>query len=352
VKIIEMGTRRTPTTDFADQFIAFAPNGDLALANAIAQVIVESGRVNKQFLEKHTVFRRGLENIGYGLEDNFEFTDKPAPISFEEYRAWLADYAPEKAAKQAGVPAETIRQLAEHYADPKTKVVSLWCMGMNQHVRGTWINNLVNNLHLLTGKISQPGNNPLSLTGQPSACGTVREVGTLCHRLPADMVVGNPEHRKIAADIWGVPVEKIPAKPGYNTVEMFRALDRGDIRAIWIQVTNPMVTMPNLNRYRTGAEKEGRFIVVSDVYPTPTTEIADVLLPSAMWVERGGMFGNTERRTQHWFKAALPPGEAKPDVWQQMEVARRMGYGKLFAYGSDYEREIFEEYRNTGTRAA
>lgn len=345
VRIIEMGTRRTPTTEYADEFIAFNPNGDLALANGIAHLIIESGRANREFFEKHTVFRRGKENIGYGLEDNFKFKDVPTPMTFEDYRVYLKAYTPEKAAKMSGVPADTIRQLAEHYANPETKIVSLWCMGMNQHVRGTWVNNLVNNLHLLTGKISKPGNNPFSLTGQPSACGTVREVGTLTHRLPADMVVTNPEHRKIAADIWKVPVEKIPAQPAYNTVEMFRALDRGDIRTMWIQVTNPMVTMPNLHRYRNGALKEDRFIIVSDVYPTPTTEIADVILPSAMWVERTGMFGNSERRTQQWFKAIDPPGEATPDVWQLMEVAKRMGYGKLFDYGEDYEREIFEEYR-------
>ncbi|MFB3154442.1 MAG: molybdopterin-dependent oxidoreductase, partial [Candidatus Acidiferrales bacterium] len=279
------------------------------------------------------------------MEDNFKFKDQPTEMDFDQFRAYLADYTPEKAAGPSGVPAETIRQLAEVYADPKVKVVSLWCMGMNQHVRGTWINNLVNNLHLLTGKIGRPGHNPFTLTGQPSACGTVREVGTLAHRLPADMVVTNPEHRKLAAEIWDVPVEQIPPTPGYNTVEMFRALDRGDIRALWIQCTNPMVTMPNLHRYRNATEKQGRFIVVSEIYPTPTTEIADVILPSALWVERTGMFGNSERRTQHWFKVVDPPGEATPDVWQQMEVARRMGYGKLFDYGQDYEREIFEEYR-------
>lgn len=345
VRVIDIGTRRTPTTEWADQFIPMQPQGDLALANAIAHVIIESDRVNQDFVRAHTVFRRGKENIGYGLEDNFKFKDQPAEMDFDQFRAYLADYTPEKAAGPSGVPAETIRQLAEVYADPKVKVVSLWCMGMNQHVRGTWINNLVNNLHLLTGKIGRPGNNPFSLTGQPSACGTVREVGTLAHRLPADMVVTNPEHRKLAAEIWDVPVEQIPPKPGYNTVEMFRALDRGDIRALWIQCTNPMVTMPNLHRYRNATEKQGRFIVVSEIYPTPTTEIADVILPSALWVERTGMFGNSERRTQHWFKVVDPPGEATPDVWQQMEVARRMGYGKLFDYGEDYEREIFEEYR-------
>lgn len=345
VRIIDIGTRRTPTTEWADEFVPIQPNGDLALANAIAHCVLESGRMNPDFVRAHTVFRRGKENIGYGLEDNFSFTDQPRQMTIEEFKGYLAAYSPEKAAGPSGVPAETIKRLAEYYADPKTKVVSLWCMGMNQHVRGTWINNLVNNLHLLTGKIGRPGNNPFSLTGQPSACGTVREVGTLAHRLPADMVVTNPDHRRLAAEIWGVPEEKIPDKPGYHTVEMFRALDRGDIRTLWIQCTNPLVTMPNLNRYRKGAEKQGRFIVVSEVYPTPTTEVADVILPSALWVERTGMFGNSERRTQHWVKAVDPPGEARPDVWQTMEVARRTGYGKLFPYGEDYEREIFEEYR-------
>ncbi len=345
VQIIDIGTRRTPTTPYATEFAGIRPNGDLALANAIAQVIVASDRLDHNFVNAHTVFRRGRENIGYGLEDEFVFNDQAEAMTVDEFRAYLEPYVPEQAAATSGVPSEQIRQIAELYADPSKKVVSLWCMGMNQHVRGTWINNLVNNLHLLTGKIAKPGNNPFSLTGQPSACGTVREVGTLAHRLPSDMVVTNPEHRQIAADIWNVPADQIPATPGHNTVEMFRALDRGDIRTMWIQVTNPMVTMPHLNRYRDAAEKEDRFIVVSDVYPTPTTEIADVILPSAMWVERSGMFGNSERRTQQWFQAATPPGEARPDVWQLMEVARRMGYGSLFDYSDDYEREIFNEYR-------
>ena len=125
------------------------------------------------------------------------------------------------------------------------KVTSFWCMGMNQHTRGTWINNLVYNIHLLVGKISTPGNSPFSLTGQPSACGTVREVGTLTHALPHGVVM-NEHDRQMAAEIWEVPVENIDPKPTYHTVEMFRALDRGDIKFIWIQVTNPMVTMPNL----------------------------------------------------------------------------------------------------------
>jgi len=244
------------------------------------------------------------------------------------------------------VPVESIRQLADLYGDPNKKVVSLWTMGMNQHTRGTWINNLVYNLHLLTGKICEPGNNPLSLTGQPSACGTTREVGTFCHRLPADMVVTDPEHRAIAAKIWKVPAEKIPSKPGYNTVELFRALDNGKIKVLWIQVTNPFQTLPNLERYTKAAERPDTFIVVSDVYPTATTRVADVVLPSALWVEKEGMYGNTERRTQHWAKMVEPPGEARPDVWQTVEVAKRMGLGHLFDYGNaPLEEALFEEYR-------
>ena len=107
---------------------------------------------------------------------------------------------------------------------------------------------------------------------------------------------------------------------------MFRAFARGDVKAMWIQVTNPWVTMPNLNRFER-KPGDGRFVVVSDIYPTPTTEVADLILPSAAWVEREGVFGNTERRTQQWNKMVEPPGEAREDAWQIMEVAKRMGMG-------------------------
>ncbi len=165
---------------------------------------------------------------------------------------------------------EDIRYLADLFGDPNRNVISFWCMGFNQHTRGTWINNLVYNIHLLTGKISKPGNSPFSLTGQPSACGTTREVGTFSNRLPHGFVT-NEGDRALATKIWNVPVEKIPATPVFHTVEMFRALDRAEIKFIWIQTTNPMLTMPNLKRYRDGANKEGRFVVVSDNAYAPVT---------------------------------------------------------------------------------
>ncbi|MFC2109043.1 molybdopterin-dependent oxidoreductase [Bacteroidota bacterium] len=345
VKIIDFATRTTRTSMAADKSILFKPQTDLAVANAICYEIINNGWVNKDFVESHCNFSKGSTNMGYGLEDKYKFKDKPEKINFEEYKTFLEDYSPEKVEQVSGVSAKDIKYMAAYYGDPNKKVMSLWCMGMNQHTRGTWINNLVYNIHLLTGKISTPGNSPFSLTGQPSACGTVREVGTLTHKLPHGVVM-NAEHRAHAAKIWDVPVENIDPKPTYHTVEMFRALDRGDIKFMWIQVTNPMVTMPKLKRYRDATKKEGRFIVVSDIYPTPTTDIADVILPSAMWVEREGMYGNSERRTQYFEQMVQPPGEAMSDTWQLIEVAKRMGFEKQFYYKEEtHIEEIYNEYR-------
>ena len=344
VRIIDLATRSTRTSLAADRSIIFHPQTDLAIANAICYEIVRNGWVNEHFVEEHCALKSGKTLIGYGTEDGFAFADEATGITFEDYKTFLEDYTPAKVSKLTGVSVRDIRYLANLYGDPNKKVTSFWCMGVNQHVRGTWMNNLIYNIHLLTGKISSPGNSPFSLTGQPSACGTVREVGTLTHKLPHG-VVANEDARKLAADIWKVPVENIPPKPSYHTVEMFRALDRGDIRFMWVQVTNPMVSMPKLKRYRDGALKEDRFVVVSDVYPTPTTDVADVILPSAMWIEREGLFGNSERRTQHWDQLVEPPGEAMSDTWQIIEVARRMGFKELFPWDeASHVEEIWNEY--------
>jgi nitrate reductase NapA len=352
VRIVDIGTRRTPTTAYADLYLEIQPNSDLALANGLLHLLVKRGKVNRAFVEENVVFRRGiedLEKIGYGCFDDqserYTFADEARESSLEELEQFLADYDPPRVSQLTGVPVQQIDALAELYGDARRGTVSLWCMGVNQHVRGTWMNNLINDLHLITGKISRPGNNPLSLTGQPSACGTAREVGTLANRLPADRVVTNPEHCAEAEKIWGLEAGTINPKPGYHAVDMFRALTRGDVKAIWIQVTNPWVTMPNLQRFAR-EPNDGRFIVVSDIYPTPTTSVADLILPSAAWVEREGIFGNTERRTQHWEKLVDPPGEAREDAWQIMQVAKRMGYEHLFPWpDEDWHRAMYEEYR-------
>ncbi len=352
-RIIDIATRRTPTTDHADLYAEFKPGTDLALANGILHVLLNDGKIDKAFIDENVVFKRGIEDlaaIGHGCfgeeAQKYTFQDQARDSSLDELKAFLADYSPAKTSAITGVPEAHICSLAELYGDAHRGTVSLWCMGVNQHTRGTWMNNLITDLHLVTGKISRPGSNPFSLTGQPSACGTVREVGTLSNRLPADGVVTNKEHRAEAEKIWGLPEGTIPEKPGHHTVDMFRALVRGDLKTIWIQTTNPWVSLPNLERFKR-SPGDGRFIVVSDIYPTPTTDNADLILPSAAWVEREGAFGNTERRTQHWDKLIDPPGEAKEDAWQLIQVAKRMGMGHLFPWPeNDWHKPMFEEYRS------
>jgi len=295
VRIVDLATRRTPTSDYADMYVEFVPGSDLALANAILHILVRDGKVDEAFVRENVVFKRGIEDIdaiGFGCwgadgtatdpsagpAERYGFRDQGRDSSMAELEEFLADYSPDAVSEISGVPVAQIEALGSMYGDQSRGTVSLWCMGVNQHTRGTWMNNLITDLHLLTGKISRPGSNPFSLTGQPSACGTVREVGTLAHRLPADMVVTNPEHRAKAEEIWGIEPGTIPAKPGYHAVDMFRALERGDLKVMWIQTTNPWVTMPNLNRMHR-EPNDDRFVIVSDIYPTPTTAEADLVRP-------------------------------------------------------------------------
>ena len=333
VKVAVLSTFEHRCFDLADIPMVFEPQSDLAILNYIANHIIESGRVNREFVSKHTVFRRGNADIGYGLrpEHPLEKTAANAGkaggsvgMSFEEFAAFVAEYTLDKAHEISGVPKNRLEALAELYADPDVKVTSFWTMGFNQHVRGVWCNNLIYNIHLLTGKISEPGNSPFSLTGQPSACGTAREVGTFAHRLPADMVVKNPKHRAIAEKHWKLPAGTIPAKPGFHAVLQSRKLRDGEINAYWIQVNNNLQAAANMNEETwPGYRNPDNFIVVSEAYPTVTAEAADLILPTAMWVEKEGAYGNAERRTQFWYELVPAPGESRSDLWQVMEFSKR-----------------------------
>jgi nitrate reductase NapA len=333
VRVHVLSTFEHRCFDLADNALVFKPQTDLYLLNAIANHIIKTGRVNKDFVAKHTVFKRGQTDIGYGLrpEHPLQKAAKGAAkandaedMTFEEYATFVSDYTIEKAAQMSGVPANRIEALAETYADPKKKVVSFWTMGFNQHTRGVWANNLVYNIHLLTGKISEPGNSPFSLTGQPSACGTAREVGTFSHRLPADMLVANKAHRDIAERIWQLPEGTIPAQPGYHAVLQNRMLKDGKLNAYWVQVNNNIQAAANCNEEGyPGYRNPENFIVVSDAYPTVTALSADLILPTAMWVEKEGAYGNAERRTQFWHQLVNAPGESRSDLWQLMEFAKR-----------------------------
>ncbi len=317
--------------ELADNGMIFAPQTDLAILNYIANYIVQNDAVNWDFVNQHVNFTKTPTDIGYGLRptDPREQAAKNAgkgalaKIDFEEYKKTLEPYTLEYVSELSGVPADQLEALAKVYADPNKKVVSYWTMGFNQHVRGVWVNNLCYNAHLLTGKISEPGNGPFSLTGQPSACGTAREVGTFSHRLPADLVVKKKPHRDFAEKVWKLPEGTLPGKIGYHAVLQSRMLKDGKLNCYWVQCNNNMQAGPNINdETYPGWRNPKNFVVVSDPYPTVSATAADLILPTAMWAEKEGAYGNAERRTQFWRQQVKAPGESRSDVWQVVEFSK------------------------------
>ncbi|HUE47026.1 MAG TPA: periplasmic nitrate reductase subunit alpha, partial [Aestuariivirgaceae bacterium] len=333
VRVASLQTFTNRSSDLADIPIVFRPGTDLAILNYIAHHIISTGRVNEDFVGRHTSFFTGATDIGYGLRPEHPLQQAATgaadagamtPSSFEDFAEFVSEYTVDVASEISGVEPDLLEELAELYADPDRKVMSLWTMGFNQHVRGVWANHMVYNLHLLTGKISEPGNSPFSLTGQPSACGTAREVGTFAHRLPADMVVTNPEHRQRTEAIWQLPDGLLPDWVGAHAVLQDRMLKDGEINFYWVQVNNNVQAAPNTsNETYPGYRNPDNFIVVSDAYPTITARAADLVLPAAMWVEKEGAYGNAERRTHFWHQLVEAPGNARSDVWQLMEFSKR-----------------------------
>jgi nitrate reductase NapA len=331
------------STELADNELIFRPQSDLAILNYICNYIIQNDAVNKDFVARNVGFFQGVTDIGYGLRPNHPLEqaagnngypgpdgkpkgdpNKHTPITFEDFARFVSEYTLDRTHELSGVPKDRLERLAKAYADPSTKVVSYWTMGFNQHSRGTWVNNMIYNVHLLVGKISEPGNGPFSLTGQPSACGTAREVGTFSHRLPADMVVANPKHRETAERIWKLPAGTIPDRIGYHAVAQSRMAKDGKIGFLWISTNNNMQAGPNINgEIYPGWRNPKCFTVVSDAYPTVSAMSADLILPAAMWMEKEGMYGNAERRSQIWRQQVKAPGEARSDLWQFMEFSRR-----------------------------
>ncbi len=377
VKLVNLTTFRNRSSDLADIEIIFKPQTDLAIWNYIAHKIVfeTKGAIDWDFVNKYTVFATGPIDIGYGMRapDHPKFTDleretvqrevsrkvskneaktlaylgykegdtiemknrgkagKHWAISFEEFKKGLEPYTLDFVAQLAkGDPDESISTfktklevMAAMYADKARKVVSFWTMGMNQHTRGTWVNEQAYMVHLLTGKIAQPGNGPFSLTGQPSACGTAREVGTFAHRLPADLVVKVPKHRAFAEKIWKLPSGTINPKVGSHITKLLRDIEDDKIKFAWIHVNNPWHASANTNHWLKAARQQDNFIVCTDAYAGVSAKISDLILPTAMMYEKWGAYGNAERRTQHWRQQVTPVGEAMPDVWQYIEISKR-----------------------------
>jgi len=308
VMVICVDPRKNPVQRIADVYLKPKPGYDLALLHSMAQVIIEEGLHDEEFVSKHANFKQVVDG-------------QPALVAWEDYVRFVGTWPPERAEEVCGVPADQIREAARLFARGPT--MSFWTMGLNQRVKGVWANNLVHNLHLLTGNIGKPGATPFSLTGQPNACGGVRDTGSLCHILPYGRVVAKPDHRAEMEKIWGCAEGKIQPKPGLNTIEMFNALGRGDIKAMLVLTTNPAHSLPNLVKHREAMAK-APFMVVIDAFPTQTTQLADVVLPAAMWTEKSGVFGMSERRYQYQPRVVVPPGEARADLDFLIDLAKRL----------------------------
>jgi nitrate reductase NapA len=349
VRIIDLSPRTTRTSYPSDESIRFLPQSELAIANALAGEIVARGWADRDFLDRHVAYQRGRIRIGNAIPDGTLLPESPEPATWDQYVAFLADYKPEQVERLSGVSAARLRWVASLYGDRSRRVMSIWGATLNGSSRGTWINNLIYNLHLLTGKLATPGNAPFCVTGLSGSANAADQAGAAAESLPGGRL-DDPETRRRAAAIWEVPVAGIPSQPGHHALGLFRALERGDLGFLWIQATNPMVSLPNLVRYRRAAARPDRFIVVSEAYPTATTDVADVVLPAAMWIEREGIVINPERRVQHWDRLVAPPGDAASDAWLMIEVARRIGRGDLFPWTpDDHVARIWEEYRRFHT---
>ena len=312
VKIIVVDPRKTDTANFADIHLQLLPGTDVVLYNAIARCLYKRGLIDEDFIKNHT-------------------------DGFQEYKDLIFKTSLKQASKICGVSEKDIQKAADTIGVSKG-FISMWAMGLNQSVVGTDKNVSLLNLSLITGQVGKPGCGPFSLTGQPNAMGG-REVGGMANLLAVHKDLMNEEHRREVAQFWGV--DKINPKPGLTATEMFDALESGKLKAVWIACTNPLVSLPNLNRIEKAMEN-AKFVVVQDIsHKSDTVAFADLVLPAAGWLEKEGTMTNSERRISYLPKEIDAPGEARPDVEIFCDFAKRMGF-RGFNFNSSSE--IYDEY--------
>ncbi|MGC2399406.1 MAG: nitrate reductase [Acidobacteriaceae bacterium] len=315
--LIVADPRVTKTAMMADIFLPLKPRSDLALINAMLRIVVEEGLYDKDFVAAHT-------------------------SGFDELRASLAVYTLDYAAQVTGLEPGLIRNIALRYAQAKAAFIG-WTMGVNHSTKGTETVNAINNLALLTGNIGRVGASPFSITGQCNAMGT-REAG-FASGIPGYRKFEDETDRCDIARLWNVPVERIPAKRGQAYPDIIEAAVARRIRALWILGTNPLVSFPNIDVLKH-ALGNLEFLVVQDgFHPTPTTELADLVLPAAIWGEKEGTYTNSERRVSKVNAAVKPPGEARSDFDIFLAVGERLGCSEELFPGWREPRDAFDEWR-------
>ncbi|MFM8259472.1 MAG: molybdopterin oxidoreductase family protein, partial [Vulcanococcus sp.] len=259
---------------------------------------------------------------------------------FEALQELWAAWTPQRVSDLCGIAEADLRQLALWWSEA-AGVLSLWSMGVNQSREGTATVAGLCNLHLVSGQIGRAGAGPFSLTGQPNAMGG-REVGGLAQLLPGYRSVANPQHRAEVEAHWGFAAGAIAPKPGLAVWEQIEAMERGELGLWWVAATNPLVSMPSLDRVKAAAAR-CPLVVLSEAYAgTETAAVAHLLLPAAQWSEKSGVMTNSERRVTLCPAFRQPPGEARPDWAIFAELGRRLGFAEQFSYGS--AAEVYAEF--------
>ncbi len=314
MRVVVIDPRRTATCDIADLHLALKPGTDAILFSGLLAWLYQQGHGDARFVAEHTE----------GLHEALELA------------AWYAP-TPAAVAQHCGLDVSDVETFFRLFARTE-RTVTVYSQGINQSSSGTDKVNVIINCHLLTGRIGWPGMGPFSVTGQPNAMGG-REVGALANQLAAHMELDNPRHLDRVGRFWNAA--RLASGPGLKAVDLFRAVERGEVRALWIMATNPAVSMPDANQVRR-ALGTCEFLVVSDcMAKTDTSVHADVLLPALAWGEKEGTVTNSERRISRQRVFLDTPGEARPDWWILSAFAKRLGYA-----GFDYcsAHEVFIEH--------
>ncbi|RJO77183.1 molybdopterin oxidoreductase [Nocardia panacis] len=314
-RLIVVDPRRTDTAAKADLFLQIAPGTDLALLNGLLHLLLENGDIDKDFIAEHTE--------GWAAMPEF-----------------LADYPPHRVAELTGLAEQDIRTAAR-WIGAAGEWMSLWTMGLNQSTHGTWSTNALCNLHLATGAICRPGSGPFSLTGQPNAMGG-REMGYMGPGLPGQRSVLAAKDRAFVEAAWDIEPGSVRSEAGPGTIEMFREMAEGRIKAAWIICTNPVASVSNRKTVIAGLEA-AELVIVQDAFrETSTTAYADILLPATLWAESDAVLVNSERTVTLAQQSIEPAGAAVPDWRLIAALATAMGFdGFRFDSGA----EVFEEIK-------
>jgi assimilatory nitrate reductase catalytic subunit len=315
MRLVVIDPRRTATCEGADLHLPLAPGSDVALFNGLLAHLSRTGGLDADFLA--TATGGAVETIRLARAETPDATATAA---------------------LCGLNTEDVARFFAWFAATE-RTVTLFSQGVNQSSAGTDKVNAIINVHLATGRIGRPGMGPFSITGQPNAMGG-REVGALANTLAAHLEWDRPGDAELLRGFWHAPA--LPARPGLKAVELFRAIETGKIRAVWIIATNPAISLPEAGAVRR-ALAGCDLVVVSDcVRESDTADLAHIRLPALGWGEKEGTVTNSERVISRQRAFLPPPGEAKPDWWIIAEVARRLGHGAAFAWNGPAD--IFREH--------